>query len=211
MGTTALNVRKFSSPKLASKDPWHVFFGPTVFYKILNSLLAGKNQEISHQNPDFFTPSIIGKSDHIDVFTQGSHLQLTGAERQRGAALGLAQATRSSGPRPLHHTGYVPYLTSLVAQMGKLMSEGQRIVQIPTGQVQGIELGLGRNQFSQLSVLCSSLTLHNCLGVILRGGHSVCGRHPLTPGKQEACIWTSAWEGPAPSQLLSLCCRVPIS
>lgn len=39
---------------------------PTVFYKLLNSLPAGKNQEILHQNPDFFTSSTIGEQDHVE-------------------------------------------------------------------------------------------------------------------------------------------------
>lgn len=137
---------------------------PTVFYKLLNSLPAGKNQEILHQNPDFFTSSTIGEQDHVEcMYTRQPEIQLTGAERQHGAALGLAQATSSPGPHPLYHTSYVPSLTSLMALMGSRTSEGQGIVWIPTDQVQETELGLERNQVSQLSVLYSSLAPHTVL------------------------------------------------
>lgn len=57
---------------------------PTVFYKLLNSLLAGKNQEILHQNPDFFffTSSTTGERDHVEcMYTRQPEIQLTGAER----------------------------------------------------------------------------------------------------------------------------------
>lgn len=97
------------------------------------------------------------------MYTRQPEIQLTGAEREHGAASGLAQACSSPGPHPLHHTGYVPSLTSLIALMGNRTSEVQGIVWIPTGQVQETELGLERNQVSQLSVLCSSLTPHTVL------------------------------------------------
>lgn len=65
------------------------------------------------------------------MYTRQPEIQLTGAERQHGAASGLAQAPSSPGPHPLHHTGCVSSLTSLIALMGTGCQRGRGLSGYP--------------------------------------------------------------------------------
>lgn len=133
---------------------------PTVFHKLLNSLLAGKNQEILHQNPDFFFYFF----NHWRTRPCRIHVYKAARDTVDWSRETAWSCFRpGTRPHPLYHTSYVPSLTSLIALMRNQTSEGQGIVWIPTGQVQETELGLERNQVSQFSVLYSSLAPHTLL------------------------------------------------